>query len=153
MVKKLKDNKGTTNTKSIFIVLGIILAIIVIVAVCVITKQNEEKIINKVSVCVQDVQNNRIVYWNIFGGEKEEISEVRYIKENDTIITLIRTSTTNEQIIYAYKDTTFYGTDLTADTSYEYAETEEDRVSIQRGKEIVKWWQEAQKIDIEKVID
>lgn len=153
MVEKLKDNNGITNTKSIFIVLGIILVIIVIIVVWGITKHNEERILNTISECVEDALNNRIVDLSSLGQEKEEISEIRYIKDDNTIITLIKTTTTTDQVIYAYKDTEIYGTDLTADISYEYADTEDDRVSIQRGKEIRNWWQEAQNIDIEKVMN
>lgn len=146
----LNNNKGTTKTKLVFIILGILLVIIVIGIVGVIIKQNEKKILDVVSECVKDTLNNNEVKWNLFGGE---IVEVRYIKDNNTIITLIKTSTADEQEIHSYKDTEIYGTISTTDITYEYTDTEDDKVSTQKREEIVKWWQEAQKIDIEKVID
>ena len=54
----LNNNKGTTKTKLVFIILGILLVIIVIGIVGVIIKQNEKKILDVVSECVKDTLNN-----------------------------------------------------------------------------------------------
>lgn len=54
--------------------------------------------------------------------------------------------------ISAYKNTTFYGTDLTADIST-IGKTNEEKDSIKKAKEIRQLWSEGTELDTDKILN
>jgi hypothetical protein len=89
-------------------------------------------------ICAQDTLNNRIVDVTLGKGQKEEISTIKYLVEDNETIILIQTKLNKETTIYAYKETTFYGTDTTT-----------GKIS----KEIKKWWNDGTEMDTDEILN
>jgi hypothetical protein len=103
-------------------------------------------------ICAQDTLNNRIVDVTLGKGQKEEISTIKYLVEDNETIILIQTKLNKETTIYAYKETTFYGTDETADISTTGRTSEEIQI-IKRGKEIRQWWNSGTEMDTDEILN
>jgi hypothetical protein len=102
--------------------------------------------------CAQDTLDNRIIDMSFGNGQKEEISTIKYVVEDNKTIILIQTKLKTETTIYAYKETTFYGTDATADVTTT-GRTSEEIQMIKKGKEIRQWWSNGTEMDTSKILN
>lgn len=161
--KKLKANnekKGMVTAGLVCTIIGLVIAVIVSGATFgtlinnskkevisgVSSTNNNDNITNMAVTCAQDTKDNRII--KLF-SKNEEIQNIKYITDNGTTIILIQTT---QKTIYAYKNTTFYGTDGTADVSTS-GRTSEELEMIKKGKEIRQWWSKGTELNTDKILN
>lgn len=162
--KKLKANnekKGMVTAGLVCTIIGLVIAVIVSGATFgtlinnskqdvisgVSSANNNDNILNMAVTCAQDTKDNRIL--DLFGTTNEKVQAVKYTEDNGTIIILVQTT---QKTIYAYKNTTFYGTDGTADVSTS-GRTSEELEMIKKGKEIRQWWSKGTELNTDKILN
>ncbi len=109
--------------------------------------KNINDITNMAITCAEDTNENRII--SLFGNNDETIQKIKYTEDNGTVIILIKTT---KETIYGYKNTTFYGTDGTADISTS-GRTSEEVEMIKKGKQIRQWWNNGTELDTNKIVN
>lgn len=160
--KKLKANnekKGMVTAGLVCTIIGLVIAVIVSGAtfgtlinnskqdvISGVSSANNNNIINMAVTCAQDTKDNRII--KLF-SKNEEIQNIKYITDSGATIILIQTT---QKTIYAYKNTTFYGTDGTADVSTS-GRTSEELEMIKKGKDIRQWWSKGTELDTDKILN
>lgn len=107
-----------------------------------------EDIVAKAKKCTKDCLNNRIIS---FLKINEKINEIRWTTNNNETIILIKTVSGKNETVYAYNETTYYGTDRTANATN--IENNEERENVEKAKRIKKLWQNATVIELEEVLN
>lgn len=103
--------------------------------------------------CASDTINNRILNLSILGdNEKETIDEIRYLKNNNIDIILIKTKKNRDSMIYCYTNKKFTGSDSLADMSLT-GKTSDEQNKIRNAKEIRDLWKNAMTLDTKKVLE
>lgn len=117
------------------------------------SQQNDiEPLTDYATICAKDVKNNKIMS---FLGNDEQISEIRYVKKSngENMILIAVKNKNGEQTIYAYINTMYYGSDITADVDERYYTKSDEQELVKKAREIRQAWNNSTSLNTNKILE